>query len=178
MITFTPSQTPPEEVPIELHNFFELYFFLSGDLIFYIDGQAYKMNKGDIMVINSDEVHRAAPLSTEPYERVVIHFNRRYLDGFSSKDYHILDFLTKRKLGHANLIESSKIDTAPLFTHLQRMEDAVREKAGHSAILVKTNFIQLLIDMNKIYVNRRMRSLPQNSTISELPTYLTTSTKT
>lgn len=146
--------TPPEAVPTELHNFFELYYFISGDMVFYIEGKAYKLNTGDIMVINTDELHRASPLSAKPYERVVIHFNRRCLDGFSGEDYHILDFLTKRKLGHANLIESQKIDTKSLFAYLWRIEEAANEKARHSAILIKTCFIQLLIEMNRIYARR------------------------
>ena len=146
--------TPPEAVPTELHNFFELYYFIAGDMVFYIEGKAYKLDSGDIMVINSDELHRASPLSAKPYERVVIHFNRRCLDGFSGEDYHILDFLTKRKVGQANLIESKKIDTAPLFAHLWKIEEAAKEKARHSAALIKTCFIQLLIEMNRIYAHK------------------------
>ncbi len=145
--------TPPEDVPIELHDFFEFYYFLSGDMIFYIEGQAYTMNPGDILIINNDELHRATPRSDEAYERIVIHFNRPFLEGFSAGDYHIIDFLTKRKLGHANLIKADQIDTKPLFSILQRIEAAVNDNSLYTFTLVKTYFIQLLVEMSRLYVD-------------------------
>ena len=143
--------TPPEEVPIELHDFYEFYYFLSGDMVFYIEGKAYPMKRGDILIINNDELHRASPQTDEPYERIVIHFNRAFLEGFSSGDYHIIDFLTRRKLGHANLIGAEHIDTRVLFRYLEMIEKAVKEDTIYSFTLVKTYFIQLLVEMSRLY---------------------------
>ena len=142
---------PPEKVPVELHDFYEIYFFISGDIKFFIDGKAYEMNKNDLMIINNDELHRATPFSKKPYERIVIHFNKEYLNGFCDDEYRLIDFITKRKVGSGNYIPGVDIHKSNIWNMIEKIEETIQQKPKLYELLIKTYFVQLLFEIKNLY---------------------------
>lgn len=157
--------TPPKDVPIELHDHFELYFFVSGDMTFFIEGQSFELKKGDILTINTNELHRAAVESDKPYERFVIHFDLTYLDGFDHDDFKVVDFITKRKVGQFNMIDSSKFDTESIFALLVRIDELLNKNndVPHAPLQVKARFIELLVALSEQYSDVVEESIPEGN---------------
>ena len=62
------------------HDFYEIFFFIEGDVDYWIDGSLYHLKPGDILLINPTELHRPVPLTdTDKYERIVLWINKSYL---------------------------------------------------------------------------------------------------
>ncbi|MCG8568968.1 MAG: AraC family transcriptional regulator [Spirochaetes bacterium] len=147
---------PPENVEIEMHESFELFFFLSGDITFFIEGKPYQsIQKGDILIINNHELHRMVLNSTFPYERIVIHFTPKYLAGIQPDDFDILDFVTKRKIGHLNRIEAEKIDTTQIFSIIKKMDEMINSEAEERKIMIKLLFLELLINLRRLFIDKQ-----------------------
>jgi AraC-like DNA-binding protein len=89
--------------------------------------------------------------SDQPYERIVIHFGLKHLEGFNPGDYRVLNFITKRKVGHNNRIDGKEIDTDIAYTHINAIEQAITGNHPHAHLLVKSHFIQLLVVLNSLY---------------------------
>ena len=67
-------------VSLHHHDFYECYLFLSGDVTYLIEGKSYQLKPGDIILINSRELHQAYINSRETaYERFVLWINPAFL---------------------------------------------------------------------------------------------------
>ncbi len=70
----------PPKVEFHQHPFYELFFFLSGDVNYTIEGKTYKLRPGDILLTNSLDIHRPEIGSDKPYERIVIWLEDRFFE--------------------------------------------------------------------------------------------------
>lgn len=74
------SNTDLAGVSLHHHDFYECYLFLSGDVTYLIEGKSYQLKPGDIILINSRELHQAYINSKETaYERFVLWINPAFL---------------------------------------------------------------------------------------------------
>ena len=67
----TYNETPPD-VEFHQHSFYEIFFFLSGNVNYIIEGRSYKLRPGDILLTSSSDIHRPDISPGKPYERIVI----------------------------------------------------------------------------------------------------------
>jgi len=71
--------TPPK-VEFHQHPFYELFFFLDGNVNYSIEGKTYHLRPGDILLTNSLDIHRPEILPGRPYERVIIWLEDRFFE--------------------------------------------------------------------------------------------------
>ena len=67
----TYNETPPE-VEFHQHPFYEIFFFLSGNVNYIIEGRNYNLRPGDVLLTSSSDIHRPNIRPGKPYERIVI----------------------------------------------------------------------------------------------------------
>ena len=46
------------EIDYHNHDFYEIYFFISGSVTYMIEGKTYKLRPGDILLIHNNELHK------------------------------------------------------------------------------------------------------------------------
>lgn len=151
-ITENPSNA---EHSIHIHDSYELYYFIAGDVTYNIEGQTYKLSPHDLLVINSKELHRPYFDSCMCYERIVVHFNPDIISLFNSLDYNILHYFENRKLGYSNRIDGSKVLLEGIHVLLSQMKYWSSLNNSEGYIMIKTLFIQLLIKLNRIFVDNK-----------------------
>ncbi|MGN1417441.1 MAG: AraC family transcriptional regulator [Oscillospiraceae bacterium] len=54
------------------HDFYEIYFFVDGNVKYYIENESYELAKGDVLVIPPGKLHRPVIGENVPYERYVL----------------------------------------------------------------------------------------------------------
>ena len=62
----------PLTVEFHQHPFYEIFFFLSGNVNYIIEGRNYNLRPGDILLTGSLDIHRPDIHPGKPYERIVI----------------------------------------------------------------------------------------------------------
>lgn len=79
------SNTDLTRVSLHHHDFYECYFFISGDVTYLIEGKTYFLKPGDIILINTNELHQAVISSKDiVYERIVLWMNKSFLKKLSN----------------------------------------------------------------------------------------------
>lgn len=141
----------PIDVDTHIHNCYEIYYYISGDLTYHIEGQSYKLNKHDLIITNTRELHRIVFDSKEGYEREFIHFKPEYISSFQTEEYNMLNFIQKRKLGHFNKINAEDVLSKGIDKLWQQISKHAHEKSPESSIMIKAIFVQMLIEINNIY---------------------------
>lgn len=61
-----------EPVPFHSHDFYEIYFFVDGNVKYYIEDESYDLTRGDILIIPPGKLHRAVVRKDQPYDRYVL----------------------------------------------------------------------------------------------------------
>lgn len=140
---------------IHIHDYYEIYYFISGNISFYIEGKNISIKKGDLLVVNSRELHKPCICgnSKEPYERIVIHFKPEYVYFLNTKGYNLCNCFEMRKLGCFNKFSREDIEKYEINKEMKDMEYYFKKDLAESSIMVFTIFTQMLIRLNKIYLN-------------------------
>jgi len=143
----------PIDVDTHIHNCYEIYYYISGDLTYHVEGQSYKLQKNDLIITNTRELHRIVFDSKEGYERKFIQFKPEYISSFQSEEYNMLSFIQKRKLGQFNKVNAKDVVASGIDKLWQQISKYAHEELPESSTMIKAIFVQILIEINKIFVS-------------------------
>lgn len=140
---------PPLVTP-HTHNNYEIFYFLSGDISYNIEGHVYDINPHDLLMINNREVHMPIFHSQTCYERIVLNFDESYINPFFP-DYHLTYCFENRALGQWNKIDGKYVLQYNIDNYFKNILTYFNKESVEDQLLSKTNFIQMLLQLNKIY---------------------------
>ncbi len=148
--TRTNNPMDTQKYEFHLHNFFEIYYLISGDINYFVEKNSYKLEDGDLLVMNKNEVHKPSFTSNRAYERVSIHFNPYILNIFSSEYYNLKDFFINRKNGENNRLLSNTLEKEKLYNMIMKLLSLKRSNPEYP-ILKSLYFIELVVFLNQIF---------------------------
>lgn len=94
-----------KDVALHHHDFYEVYYFLSGSVTYNIDDRNYQLSPGDLLVISPDELHQPVfGPEQKNYERIVLWINRTFLQRFSIGGTDAARCFDTARPDHSNLI--------------------------------------------------------------------------
>jgi len=128
------------------HDEVELYMLLSGHGIFHIEGTAYPLSPGDVLVMRPAESHYIELTAEVPYERVVINFN---VDAFRSIDPSgiLTEALLNREAGKHNQYKAFSFAGGSSLGYWQTM----MSENGDPYINLLSGLIGLLREIHDIF---------------------------
>ena len=134
---------------------YEIYYLISGDVVYQVEGQSYNLKPGDLLIINNKEIHRPYFTSDESYERILLFFKPEFCSHYSNEDYSILQYFDRKKPGCFNLVESNLVEAENLVNYFHTIEKYIKENLPQSKTLIELTFIQLLIHINEIIASHK-----------------------
>ena len=153
---YSHSLTPcPDNIAVHIHDHYEIYYFLAGDVTYYIEGQAYTISPNELLIISNRELHRPHFNSNCNYERVTIHFKPEYVSGFQNSEYDLLYFFKKRKLGHHNKVSITEIQKYNIHAFFTQIEQYIHNQKPQREVMIKTLFVQLLVALNQVFAEKK-----------------------
>jgi YesN/AraC family two-component response regulator len=167
----------PTDITTHIHDGYELFYYISGDLTYYIEGQAYQLEPQDMIITNRRELHRIVFHSKERYERKFIHFKPEFVSFVQSEEVNLLHYLEKRKLGHYNRIGSKEVISSGIAELWDRIGQAAKENVPESPLMIKLLLTQMLIEINRIYSKNKeiiMLTFDNNDKIIAILEYINT----
>ncbi len=84
-----------------VHDKFEIFYLLSGNVNYIVEGNIYPMRAGDVMLTDRAEAHKVEVGSDQPYERFSIQFHAELLEKIDPQGVLLRPF-RERELGSAN----------------------------------------------------------------------------
>jgi AraC-like DNA-binding protein len=138
----------PGQADFHLHDRFEIYFFISGNVNYFIEKKVYPLRYGDLLMMNSHEIHKPSFTPGASYERIVVHFDAAIAQALSSPSFNLLNCFTNRPAGENNLIGMNRKQIEVVMELFGRMELLSRETSNGSDILKLAVFLELLVFIN------------------------------
>ncbi len=149
--TVSNMSSSPVKYEMHIHDSYELYYFLQGDVTYYIEGQGYKIEAKDLLIINNNELHRPVFNSNIAYERIIIHFIPWYFSRYNTDKFNLLSCFEERELGQSNKIPKDSVIKYKLDKHYLKIIDYINSNKKEANIMIETLFVQLLVKINRIF---------------------------
>lgn len=73
-----------------LHNNYEIFLLLEGSISYFVEQSCYHMNPGDLILFNSQEIHKAINVLDTPFTRMVLHVNPMFIRQFCTSRTNLL----------------------------------------------------------------------------------------
>ncbi len=163
-----------KNVSLHHHDFFEVYFFLDGEVYYQIEGRNYHLSPGDILLVNHKELHQALIENKDHYyERYVLWINKEYLKELSTKETDLTRcFLDSHK---KTLIRTSLENQQLVRSILDKLRQLDHYKGIGQDLLPTIYMTELLVALNQMSFRKEEILEPQgkkNQLIESLMVYI------
>lgn len=124
------------------HDFFEIYFFLDGNVTYYIENEVYTLTKGDILIIPPGKLHRPVIEGIFSYDRYVLWLYSHYIscnEGLSRMVNEIIVMISEKRTRRISFSGNALRTQVALFDKLLsdfQSEDALSHYTAESCIML------------------------------------------
>ena len=144
---------PPQEVSFHNHDFYEIYFFISGNASFIIEGKYYYLKPGDIFLINNREIHKPFLEEGCIYERFVIWVNPEFIKNHSTEGTNLSRCFDSTSKNKHNLLRPNTNMLNQIKNVIFKLNNASTGKSYGDDILKDLYLIELLVYLNMAYLD-------------------------
>lgn len=128
------------DYPYHNHETYEMYYLLSGEREYFIKDRNYHIQKGNLVLIDRNDIHRSIDRKDLSRDGIIIAFNRQFLEAHFDSIQELLDVFTETKMIPIPLGDQSFIET--LLTKMLREHD--KKEYGYLAY-IKVLLMELLL---------------------------------
>jgi AraC-like DNA-binding protein len=152
-----------------VHTFYELYYLLSGERVYFMNGNVHLVQKGDIMFVNPGDLHSTASSEVLEFERVLIHFSPSFLAGASAW----MDSIVPSE--QSGLIRLTIKEQDRVERLIRQMLAECTERQLDYETCVRAHLIELLVCLRRagqLHYKPEAHSHPMHHKISEIASYI------
>ena len=145
-----------KEVALHHHDFYEVYFFLSGNVQYNIENRSYLLTPGDVLLISPMELHQPmfGPEHRE-YERIVLWIDKQFLEGFSLPGQSFTACFDTDSPSHSNLLRPEGVQRQFLMFLLEQLIAENSSQEPYQEIAALAYLAQVLISLNRLALQQR-----------------------
>lgn len=138
-----------DRVTLHHHDFYECYLFISGDVTYIIEGKTYFLQPGDIILINSKELHQAIINDKNiPYERIVLWLDQTFLSSLSTETTNLKKCFEDSE--KENVIRTTIETQQAIKSILGKLLSLEKYSGMGKDLLYRAYIVELLITLNNI----------------------------
>lgn len=166
-------ETVLKQVNIHHHDFYEIYFFLGGNVEYFVDGETFKLAKGDLLLINPMQLHQPIKTQGGVYERIVLWIDRNYLSSLCCND-DLLFCFRQNKSNSVNILHSNVIMHGRVHELFELLNKEFHSDNFASNAYSQSLFLQLLIEINRLVKTKKENATPTKNPnlVSRVITYI------
>jgi len=145
-----------QEVALHHHDFYEVYFFLSGNVQYNIESRSYLLTPGDVLLISPMELHQPMFGSEQrEYERIVLWIDKQFLEGFSLPGQSFTACFDPGNPNHSNLLRPEGIQRQFLMFLLEQLISESTSQEPYQEITALSYLAQVLVLLNRLALQQR-----------------------
>ena len=164
-----------KEVALHHHDFYEVYFFLSGNVQYIIENRSYLLTPGDVLLISPMELHQPMFGSEQrEYERIVLWIDKQFLEGFSLPGQSFNACFDTNTPNHSNLLRPEGANRQFLIFLLEQLISESSSADPYQEICALSYLAQVMILLNRLSLQqRRENAVPTpDSTVYSILGYI------
>lgn len=149
-----------KEVALHHHDFYEVYFFLSGNVQYIIENRSYLLTPGDVLLISPMELHQPMFGSEQrEYERIVLWIDKQFLEGFSLPGQSFNACFNTNTPNHSNLLRPEGANRQFLIFLLEQLISESSSADPYQEICALSYLAQVMILLNRLSLQQRRENV-------------------
>lgn len=136
-----------------LHNFYEFFLLLDGEVNFYVQQTLYHLTPGSLLIINDLEIHKAVNKKETPYTRIYIHIPPSFFNTYKAKDLELTSCFHARNPGEKNLIQLTDQQLTFFLNQFTLITKNDKYMLPGKELLRDTYLLQLLVFVNNMFIH-------------------------
>ena len=138
---------------MHVHEECELFYFISGNAKFLVEGSEYPLKPGYLLLMSPVESHRIKILADEPYERFTVQFSPSLFDSLDPSR-RLLSCFQDRPLGKQNLYLPTEFGSSQPIEFLHAMHKPIPDREA-KRLAVYISFLSLLHLLNQAFEKKQ-----------------------
>ncbi|MBD2867652.1 AraC family transcriptional regulator [Paenibacillus arenilitoris] len=155
------------------HDYYEIYYMLSGQRVYFIRDRSYSVEQGDLIFINKHELHKTMQAGDSAHERVILHFDDAVLARLAGDR---ADFLLAPFRQQSNLIRLPSQALMPAEQAIRRLVSEIGQRQEGYELVPGCVLIELLLTVSRHLIQHGQPPLhiatPMHVKISEVIRYI------
>ena len=141
----------PREIEYHYHDFDKILIFFKGNITYTIEGKAYSLIPGDIILVPQGDSHKVEGGDNSIYERLVIYLSPQYLANIEENGISLRDCFLRVKERYSNVIRLKEKGESSMSTLAKQMRKMIRQKEEQDfeMLFQRTILLQFLISLNR-----------------------------
>ncbi|MDD3219731.1 MAG: AraC family transcriptional regulator [Lachnospiraceae bacterium] len=136
------------------HDFNKVVFFLSGNVTYLIEGKAYYLKPGDILLVKQYDIHKPVIEASVPYERIILYIKNDYIRSLNDDVCDISTCFHEIENRSYNLIRLNTTLQTRIRDNISQLEHALKSQEFGSSLLSNSLFMQLMVYLNRIVLEK------------------------
>lgn len=161
------------QVEYHYHEFCKILLLLQGSGGYYVDGQRYLLQSGDIVLLDAHSIHRPELDADVPYERIILYISPEYLQRQSTADCDLRSVFSTEK-GHVLRLPEDR--RQKVFRMAAALEQDLLGDAFGREILSNAGLLRLLVELGRNRENPEASGaspvMPKDKRIVEILRYI------
>ena len=148
------------QIESHFHDFNKVIVFLSGQVTYYIEGIAYKLQPWDILLISHDMIHKPCIDGGAPYRRMVLWLKPSFLAQQSSPSTNLhtcFDLASRHKFSLLRMKPETKL---MIQTLLSQIHAANENRSFGDDLLQGSLCLQFIIQLNRLALEINNGAIP------------------
>jgi AraC-like DNA-binding protein len=167
---------PSLEVDYHHHDFYEIYFFISGKVNYIIEGRKYMLRHDDILLISNQELHRPDIASGAIYERMVLWINPEFIRQLCTEQTNLLLCFGRTPKKNPNLLRPEAKLRSSIKSLLHKLDQSTTAAGFGRDVLRQAYLMELITLINQACLEDYQDSVDEdvasNPKINEIIRYI------
>lgn len=157
----------PGSVALHHHDFYEIYFFISGQVKYQIEGQSYQLQPGDILLISPLELHQPIiDAGLQPYERIVLWISPAFLHHYTTDSVNLSHCFDISYQSHTNLLRLPDLQRDEIRSLLDNLLEQSRTPDFGQELFCLSLLLQTVIQLNRLMPQHQMEPSASSKTLT------------
>ena len=148
-----------ERIDWHYHEFHKIILLLGGNASYWVEGQRYALEPGDMVLVGSGCIHRPEIAGRLPYERVVLYLSPDFLRRMGGDGCDLQQCFRRAKEQYSFVLRpTERFDTHR--KNLQALEQAMGEEGFGAPVLRRSLLLQFLVLVSRDVEEGKLRYIP------------------
>ena len=151
--------TAGQERDFHFHDFDKLVLLLSGRVTYAVEDRRYELRPWDILLVRHHAIHKALIDKSEPYERIILYLDSRYIDR-TAPEAGLMQCFDRADAEGEYRIAPDEAAQERLGALLGQLEEALSDDRFGSEALRSALLTQILVLINRAAPRRSLQAAP------------------
>lgn len=152
------TEVSKQEFEYHYHEFDKIIIFISGKVMYQIEGKSYPLEPYDIVFVNHNDIHKPNIDNKTIYERIIVYISPEFMKTYQKREYDLTYCFQKAKEECTNVLRIPSVKESALFDCVMRLEESFMEESiqqkKKKSVYANELYQQILFLEFMIHLNR------------------------